>query len=563
LQHFEPLWPAEMIVLRAAADGAIAKVGLRRPRGPEPDTRLRAEFLSFLARGGGVGARVGGRQLQVVGACIEGRLALAGASVPMSVWLYRCRFSMAPQLDGARIAGSLSFADCSLPGLNAETCRIDGDLALNAGCNIDGEVILTRATLGRNLNCDRMRLGGSEQAGRRVPGRLVADSARIAGSVLLSGGFEAVGEVQFMATHICGDFRAGNAHLTADLDASGARGVALNLDRLRVGGSVFLGAGFSAAGQVSLQQARIEGDLDCSGAAFDAVGDASWGDHSAALLLDRARIGGSLNLRHLQDPLQGASLADARVGALIDDASTWGRHHVLDGFEYKRFAGGATTDALARLDWLGRQTATHLREDFRPDPWRRLISVLRRTGHGTSARDVAIGRELHLRRAGMIGLDAPPSLRWLASLAHDLFGLVAGYGHRPLRLLVAAGAVWLLCGGLYWAAAEHGALAPSAALSLAEPRLAQCLPDCSQLPSTMPRFQPLVYSLDVLVPLIDLQQERHWAPVRDAWASDADSWGAPVLILTWLEASFGWIISLTLLATFTGLTDRDRRNCTS
>ena len=560
LQHFEPLWPAETIVLRAAAAGAIAKVGLRRPCSPEPDTRLRGEFLSFLARGGSLGASVGGRELQVVGACIEGRMTLAGASVPMSLWLYRCTFGAAPRLEGARIAGSLSLPDCSLPGLHAEGCRIDGDLALNAGCRVDGEVILTRASLARDLNCDRMRLGGREQASRGLAGRLVADGARIAGSVLLGGGFEAVGDVRFVAARIGGDLRAGNAHFTAELDASGGRGVALDLDRARIGGSVFLDAGFSAAGQVRLRQARIEGDLDCSGAGFDAVGDASWGDHSAALLLDRARIGGSLDLRRLQDPLQGASLADARVGALVDDASTWGRHHVLDGFAYQRLADGAPTDAPGRLDWLGHQTEAHLREDFRPDPWRRLISVLHRTGHGPSARDVAIGRERHLRRAGLIGLGVPPALRWLARLAHDLFGLVAGYGYLPLRLLGAAGAAWLLCGSLYWAAAKHGALAPSAALMLAEPRLAHCPPDCSRLPNTVPGFQPLIYSLDVLVPLIDLHQERHWTPVHSAWAGATPGWGGtPVLVLTWLEALCGWIISLTWLVTLIGLTDRDRQ----
>ena len=570
LQDFEPLLPAEALVLRAAAAGDIAKIGYRRPRVPgaataaaaaaAPELRVRAEFVGFLARGGAAGAHIHGRRLQIMGAFIVGRLDLACASVPTSLWLYRCAFAAAPLLDAARIAGSVTFADCSMPGLHAQACRIDAELALNAGCSIDGDVLLMHARIGRDLNCERLRLRGSGSAANATRRRLDADSTRIGGDVLLTDGFEAVGEVRFMAARIGGDFRAGNARLTADLDDIGARGVALDLDRCRVGGSVRLDAGFSAAGQVRLQRARIGGDLDCSGAGFDAAGDASWGDNSAALLLDRARIGGALNLRQLQGPLQGASLADARAGALLDDASTWGQHHILDGFRYTRLDAGAPTDAAMRLDWLGRQYAAHLGADFRPDPWHRLIKVLRHMGRGPSARDVAIGRERHLRRAGRIGLGAPPGLRWIARIGHDVFGALAGYGHRPLRLVASAGVVWLLCGGLYWAAAERGALAPSAALLLAEPHLAACRPDCAQWPVTLPEFQPLLYSLDVLVPLADLQQERHWAPARDVLARDLEAWigTPPLLLLIWAEALCGWVATLALLASLAKLTRRDR-----
>ena len=561
LQDFEPLLLAELVVLRAAAAGDIAKIGYRRPRGPTPDVRLRAEFLGFLARGGGEGAPVKGQRLQIVGASVVGRIDLAAARVPMSLWLYRCSFGAAPLLEGAQVAGSVTFADCALPGLNAEFSRIDGDLALNAGCSVDGEVQLTRAVIGRDLNCERMHMRPNGHAVHALRRQLVADGAQIGGDVNLGGGFEAVGEVRFVAAHIGGDLRADAARMMADIDEAGARGAAFTLDRVQIGGSVSMNGGFEAAGQVSMQRARIDGDVNCTGAAFDIIGDASWGDNAAALLLDRARIGGALILQHLQGPLQGASLCDARVGSLLDDASTWGQHHVLDGFSYKRFAADAPTDAPMRLDWLARQNNLHLGFDYRPDPWRRLIRVLRRMGRNTSARDVAIGREQHLRRAGLIGLGVPPALRWLVRGGHALFGAFAGYGHRPLRLLAVAGAAWLLCGAAYWAAAENGALAPSASLLAADPRLATCRTECAQLPATAPRFQPLAYSLDVLVPLIDLQQKRHWAPARDAVAAGLEgALGTPLLrVLTWFEALFGWAVGLTLLATFTGLTDRDRR----
>lgn len=559
MHDFEPLLLAELIVLRAAASGAIAKVGYRRPRSPTPDVRLRAEFLAFLARGGGEGAPVAARHLQIMGACVVGRLDLAGAILPMSVWLYRCTFGAVPLLDSARVLGSLSFSDCALPGLHAEGCRVDGDLALSAGCSIDGEIRIARAVVGRDLDCERLRMRGASQTVRSLRRMFVADAVQVGGDVNLQGGVEAVGEVRFVGAQIGGNLRAATARMTADIDEAGARGVALNLDRVRVGGSVALNAGFSAAGTVRLQQARIRGDLDCSGADLDVVGDASWGENGSALRLDRARIGGALILRGLQGPLQGASLEDARVGTLLDDAGSWGQHHVLDGFAYKRFGADAPTDAPTRLGWLARQDTAHLELDYRPDPWRRAIRVLRRMGRGHNASELAIGRERHLRRIGQVGLGAPPALRWLARLGHDAYGVFAGYGHRPLRLLATGAIVWLLCGSAYWAAAERGGFTPGA-WAARDARLAACRTDCAGLPTGVPAFQAFVYSLDVLLPLADLRQERHWAPARHTLLPDAEPWlGAPLLQwLIWFEAACGWALVLTALAGLFGLADRDR-----
>lgn len=559
LHDFEPLLRAEAIVLSAAARGDIAKIGYRRPRAPTPEVRLRAEFLAFLARGGSAAAPVAGRSLQIMGASVIGRLDLAGATLPMSLWLYRCSFGAAPQLDGARVLGSLSFSDSALPGLQAEGCRIDGELALGAGCSIDGEIRLARSSVGGDLNCERLQFPGGSQPTRTLRRRLVGDGMRVGGDVNLQGGVETVGELRFVGAQIDGDLRASAAHLSADINAAGTRGVALNLDRVCIGGDLRLDAGFSAAGTVRMQQARIDGDLDCSGAAFDTIGDASWGECGSGLRLDRAQIGGALILRGLREPLQGASLLDASVGTLTDDAASWGQDHVLDGFAYTRFGAGAPTDAPTRIHWLTRQAAAHADLDFRPDPWRRALGALRRMGHDASASALVIGRERHLRRIGRIGLGAPPALRWLAHLVHAAWGGFAGYGHRPWRLLGAGALVWLLCGGAYWAAADRGGFAP-AAWAATDARLAACRVDCARLPAGVPAFQPWLYSLDALLPLADLRQQRHWAPARLAIVPQVEPWlGVPALqLLIWFEAACGWALALTWLAGRFGLGDRDR-----
>jgi hypothetical protein len=271
LGNFEPLRRAERIVLRACFAGDIAKIGFQRPASAQAAVSVRGEFLAFLARGGSPAMPVKLRRIQIVGAWIEGRVDLGDAEVPTSLWLYRCVFDRPILLDGAKIAGSVALPDCRLPGLLAERCAVGGDLLLNAGCKIYGDVRLARATIDGDLKLDRLHLvPGKDKAPARRP--LVADFAQVAGDVGLSGGFEADGEVRFIGARIAGSFEAVAARLTGPLDALGGRRPALILDGAKVAGDVRFGAGFAAAGSVRLRRSRIEGDLDCTSAAFDIVG---------------------------------------------------------------------------------------------------------------------------------------------------------------------------------------------------------------------------------------------------------------------------------------------------
>ncbi len=562
LRDFTPLSAAEAIIVRAAAAGAIAKVSYRRPRSASPDVFVRAELLRFLALGGDARDPVRGHRLELIGASIVGRLDLGAASVPMSLWFYRCSFDHAPRFDRARVHGSLTFADCTLPGLDAEGCRIDGDLSLHAGCTVTGELRLARAVIEGDLDASRLALRSGEAPSGTLRRVFSAEGIEIAGDLKLLGGADIAGETCLVGARIGGALRASGARLTADIDEAGARGVALDLDRARVGADVLLDAGFSTVGQVRLRRARIGGDLDGSDAHFDAVGDASWGEDGGALLLDRARVGGTLTLRHLQAPLQGASLQDARVGALRDDGGTWGQHHVLDGFRYRRFAADAPVDAAMRLEWLVRQQPSHVDGDFRAAPWRQLIRTLHATGHGASADAVAIGREQHLRRAGRIGLGLPAAWRWPARWVHAGWGAFAGYGLRPARLLAAAALAWALCGAVYWGGAEAGGFAPVDAFVAIDGRLAACPPVCDALPAGVPLFRPWLYSLDVLLPVADLRQTRHWAPTRGVVTPDLESAvGLPLLeALVALEALCGWLASAALaVVCITALGARARR----
>lgn len=549
LSAFLPLRPAEQEVLRAFADDDIARVGLRRPLVPSVSISVRGALLGHLARHGGAVRRV-----QVVGAWIEGPLDLRDASVPEGLWFFRCVFDASPRFDGARIGGSLSFPGCLLPGLRAEDCTVAGDVALNAGCTVRLDVRLARATVGGNLNLGRAQLRSGEHAGMQVPQRLVADGARVAGDALLTDGFEADGDVRLVGLRLVGDLRASSARLSGHVNGDGQRGDALNLDLARVAGNVALDRGFSAAGGVRLKRAQIEGNLDCTQAAFDAFGDMGWRG-AVAFALDRARVGGTLVLARLKQPLSRATLADASVGALHDDDATWGDALVLDGFAYRQLAATAPASSGFRIEWLTRQEPAHMGPDFRPQPWQQLIRAFQRMGLAGAARDVAVASEVQLRRAGRVGAHLPRRLRWLPRLGHRAFGLLAGYGHRPWRLVWALSALWLGCAGFFAVASERGAVAPTVSLAALGERGAACTPgprgfvdwsQCTALPPAYPAFSALAFSLEHALPFVELQQRRTWTVAGDRASPGA--WAAAARIVAWLEAALGWAGCLLALA---------------
>lgn len=530
LARFEPLRPAERVLLRACRHGDIARIGLRRPREALPELTVRASFLAALALQNG--AHRQSRRIQLLGAWVEGRLDLGECQVPASLWFFRCVFDTTPLFDGARIQGGLAFPDCELPGLLAERCRIAQDLSLNAGCSIASEVRLQQARIAGDFNATRLSLVGNEAS---LPARrsLSADGLEVDGDLRMSEGFDASGEVRFAGARVRGDFIASASRVNGPVDATGARRCALMLDRIEIGGDLRLDQGFAAAGSVSAKRAQIGGDLDCSDAAFDRVGDASWGE-GTSLVLDRARIGGTLGLARLQAPLLGASFAGTRAAALVDDAGTWGERLVLDGFAYSRFGEGAALDSGFRLGWLERQLPAHLADDFRMQPWRRVIRVLRRMGRGGSAGTLALHRERRLRRIGRIGSSMPAALRWVARGAHTVFGALAGYGWRPQRLAAWTLAVWLGAALMFGLAEQQGSIKALVAADAAA-------------------FNPMAYALDLLLPGVDLREANRWAPVAGGL------WEGVLQATAWGVRLFGALAAVLLLVSLAGWADRDRR----
>ena len=80
---------------------------------------------------------------------------------------------------------------------------------------------------------------------------------------------------------------------------------------------------------------------------------------------------------------------------------------------------------------------------------------------------------------------------------------------------------------------------------------------CAAMPPEYTTFQPMLYSLDLILPLVDLQQESDWAPIVEDPPGQTLPFGAFLRWLMWSEILFGWAMSLMLVAVLGKLVNKD------
>jgi len=218
---------------------------------------------------------------------------------------------------------------------------------------------------------------------------------------------------------------------------------------------------------VSLSGAEIGGQLDCEGGRFENA-------KGIALNMQRLKVTGGVIWRGVTVASGAVDFTAAHVGDLVDDLSSWPERGrvILDGFSYDRITG-AFTDARHRLEWLARGTVW--KGEFFPQPYVQLARVLREMGHEAGARDVLTeqGRliRFHARKRarvvpnGDIGValrstfvDGLNLLRWLWD---QLQRWLIGYGHKPKRAFLALIVLFAIAAFTAQATWREGSFAPN------------------------------------------------------------------------------------------------------
>jgi hypothetical protein len=320
-----------------------------------------------------------------------------------------------------------------------------------------------------------------------------------------------------------GELRLPGARIGGQLDFAGARlanadGPALNAEQLAVDGGMVCRKRFSCEGELRLAGARIDVQLDFTEATLNNAG--GW-----ALDAERLAATEALFLRFATKPAGALNLTHARVGDYYDNKATWPDRGELrlDGLTYDTIEGwdgeGEPLGVEDRCRWVD------LDEDYHPRVYEQLIAVYRRAGHDADARRVGIAKQRARQAAVVEDLGQRKRWKWpigafLWRVWSGFLGLTVRYGYHPWLALVWLVGLWVATWLLFWVADAGAAM--------------------TQIRESGPEFAAWLYSLDVVIPLIDLGHENFWQPdPATAWGSLYQVWRAVATLLGWLLVGVG------------------------
>lgn len=429
------------------------------------------------------------------------------------------------RLRHARIGGSLDLAGARLhnPGGEALSCggvAIEGGVWCVKGFEAEGELRFIGARLGGNLTLAGAKLSN--------PGGIAVNLDRATLTDLDCAGLQVrEGQISLANTQVASQVTLTGAQLTAT-----ARQPALTAEGCTVGGTVAL-TQIRVRGEVSMWTSHIGGRLHLADALIDNPGGVAlrisrteisadmFCDHLTVIggmRLARTRIGGHADLRQVTlinpagialgavalqaaefsllpaKPIDGTvNFSHAKFGVLRDDPARWPTDIKLDGLTYNLLQ--PHLPARQRLEWLTAGTERH-----QVQPYEELAALYSRLGQPAEARRVLHAKERH-QRATKTAIGRSWGI---------LQDITIGYGYQPwlaalwFALLLAAGSVIFAVGKT--PPHTNGA----------------------------PPFNPVIYTLDLLLPIISLGQKNYFNP------SGLDQWLAYLLIAA------GWLLASTI-----------------
>ena len=485
--------------------------------------------------------------------------------------------------------------DSSLAGgIHADRVIVHGPLFLRR-IHSEDEIRLLGAEITGQLNCSGAKLKAKGDA-------LFADGAKIGGDIFLIDGFESEGTIRLFGAEIAGQLNCSGAKLKAKGDALIADGAKISY--------VFLRDGFESEGTICLRGAEIKGYLDCSGAKLRAKGDALFADGAkigdcvfltdgfeseGAIRLLGAEIGGNLSIRSAkvagvvcQNTVVTGDLiwqsvekskdtflilVGAKVKNLRDDKKSWPEEGNLgiDGLVYEglklheplsdediktgRYARELPLNARDRIAWLELQPEE---DAAAAQPWVQLANLLNASGDPEGAREVryAYQRRLHGRNVLLQGRTYP-------------FDQLEQW---PLEIWAPIASLGLIGSLIFWRAHRMSMMAPTEREAFEE------FHESGKPPERYVPFNPVIYALENVMPVVKLGQDSawypnpqavpgNWLPDRPEWLKNtAERWAITRWIfrlnyrrlaaLRWSLILFGWALAIILAA---ALSERFRK----
>lgn len=532
-QEGEPpgdLTAAEVWMWQAFRNGSVLDLSSGEAELDDPDGEhewgpgrtVRARVIARLLHGDEATALPGRvPSLHLTGAYISGTLALPNGDVEKFMELRRCRFEDEVRLTEARLR-TARFVGCRIPRLEAARVQVEGDLHLEQ-CTVTEGIRLRDAFIGTDL----LLRGARVSSGRRM--RAIDADGLSVSQDLQASLLEVDGEVGLRGASVGGSLFMHGSELH-----NGRGKYALHAPQLKVEQTAkfsdadqesarFIQGATPAAGtQGPFTRATIEArrrirHFKCTGGVK--LDDGKFGD---SLVMDRAQFTleseQEISLRRIttqelcftsRAPERGlVVLSGAAVEKLVDKVDSWPHDERLwmAGFSYEQLIHRGHFSLQQRLAWLA--TAT---PEYSPGPYEQLANVLRNRGDDGDARAVLLAKQRRRRET------LPPA----GKLWGRLQDWTVAYGYRPGQAALWMGVLWL-AGFLVFRHQQPPPLKPNEA----------------------PQWNPALYTLDLLLPVITFGQDIAWAP------RGAHQWLAAAMIL------LGWVLATTVAAGATRLLRR-------
>jgi hypothetical protein len=481
---------------------------------------------------------------------------------------------------GAPVGSAYSRSRAGGTALSAPRLSVGAELTFDGTCQVTGGIDLSMSQLGSvsvrpgcsllargrtALDLTNTELLSTFTVGEEVPvqGTVRLSGARIHGNLRLRGavlsapegrsllaaqGVTVDGEAELQNLRATGGdlgFRA--ATIGSFLDAAGAKlhnpgGYTMDLVQANVKGSVRLVDGFESTGEVVLNRAAIEGRLICTAGTFHQPEPHGPGEEHDAIEAISATIRSGMDLGW-ESISPRVDFTNTRTSFLADDPGTWPPQYVIGGFIYDRFEQpqGVTLrpwNHKARVAWLNRQAV------YDAGPYEQAARVFREHGYTAEAeailmakrrlaRQVIGGRGKRLRQAldkaysATVGYGyRPRRVLWLLAvlLAAVIVSLVAPPTQATMRATTPAGLVFSTHGPAPGTGPTGPAQVPAAHSDACGGGQVRC-------------FNPVLYAIDTVVPLVSLEQRSTWYPDPGLRYGTFMQW--------WLNAAtlLGWLLS--------------------
>ncbi|HEX5928010.1 MAG TPA: hypothetical protein VFY48_01305 [Solirubrobacterales bacterium] len=439
-------------------------------------------------------------------ALIGDRMEVAGSAYFRSDFSAKGEVSMV----GAIIKGQLSMngatIECGRIGpdtasfsLNCDGIEVERGMYCRDGFNAKGEVRLMSARIGSQLSMQGATLAGVKGKDGTADS-LCGDGMAVEGGLVLDG-CRTTGDLRLLGATIREELSLNRAVLRRE---EGARD-AFSADNATVGGNLFC-SGVTVTGVMRFQGIRVKGQLAIVEAEIDGGKDSGVNLVAAVvgeLILAFVSCQGVLDLRRATVE----SLWDAEAGQFLGQAPAGMR---LEGCTYESLR--EPLEAKQRLEWIERSQG----DRHYPGVYSQLATAFRRIGHRGDARMIEIASERRARRD-----SKPVSFR---GIGHDLLWVTIGYGYRNWLA-----ALWL--SGLILVGAALFALDESSFVATIR---------------NPPDFDPLLFAIDITIPVLDLGQTRAWS------ATGCMAWVGLVLAVS------GYALVAAVIAAAAGVFNRDQ-----